>query len=550
MSDPQLVQPQLRTAPTDPGHGTTPVPGDFLTDTVRRLRAACVVWMVLWAIGIVVNHLVFPRLHLGPGEAVPWPRIADVLAAACMVVSILVYRYAPIACKRAETLVNLGIAYEVVLALAIGVINQWELHILGGRLSWICVLVLLHPMIVPGPPKKILLGSLIAASMDPVGLAIARVRGLDLPPMSALVWAYLPNYICAGLAVIPSHILSRLSRQVSRAREMGSYQLGELIGQGGMGEVWHARHRLLARPAAIKLIKAVRLFDEDASGPRLALQRFRREAEAAASLRSPHTIQLYDFGLAADGRFYLVMEFLDGVDLESLVRRFGPQPPRRVIHLLRQACHSLAEAHSVGLVHRDIKPANLHLCHLGLDYDFVKVLDFGLVKHDTASTTAQTLLSGPGITAGTPAYMPPELLTGDPIDGRLDLYSLGCVGYFLLTGELVFEADSALRMIGQHLRAEPIPPSIRSGRTVPEELERLVLECLAKEPTGRPAGAEELARRLAAVDLPAWTAEEAQAWWQANLGASPATSPVVFPDPLSTRVEVALGGEASSARQK
>jgi tRNA A-37 threonylcarbamoyl transferase component Bud32 len=550
MPDQQVVQPQLRTAPTDPGRSTTPVPGDLLTDTVRRLRVACVVWMVLWTIGIIVNHLVLPQLRLLPGQVVMWPRIADVVAVVCILVSILVYRYAPVACKRAETLVNLGIAYEVVLALAIGVINQWDPSVvLAGRLSWICVLVLLHPMIVPGPPRKILVGSLIAASMDPVGLAIARLRGLDLPPMTALVWAYLPNYICAGLAVIPSHILARLSRQVSRAREMGSYQLGDLIGQGGMGEVWHAHHRLLARPAAIKLIRAERLFD-DAGGLRLALQRFRREAEAAASLRSPHTIQLYDFGLAADGRFYLVMEFLDGVDLESLVRRFGPQDPRRVIHLLRQACHSLAEAHAAGLVHRDIKPANLHLCHLGLEYDFMKLLDFGLVKHETGSASAQTLLSGPNMAAGTPAYMPPELLTGEPIDGRLDLYSLGCVAYFLLTGEQVFEADSALRMIGQHLRAEPIPPSIRSSRPIPAELERIVLECLAKEPAGRPAGAAELALRLAAVDLPPWTPEEAQAWWESNLGASPTTSPVVFPDPLSTRVEVALGGQTPSARQR
>jgi tRNA A-37 threonylcarbamoyl transferase component Bud32 len=550
MSDQQLVQPQLRTAPTDPGLASTPVPVDLLTDTVRRLRVACVVWMALWIIGILVNHLVVPKLGLAPGQVVGWPRVADVLAAVCILVSILVYRFAPIACQRAETLVDLGIAYEVVLAFSIGVINQWNPQVLAGRVSWICVLVLLYPMIVPGPPKKILLGSLVAASMDPVGLIIARLRGLEVPPMSALVWTYLPNYICAGLAVIPSHILSRLSRQVSRAREMGSYQLGDLIGQGGMGEVWHARHRLLARPAAIKLIKADRFSDEGGSALRLALQRFRREAEAAASLRSPHTIQLYDFGLTADSRFYLVMEFLDGVDLESLVRRFGPQPPRRVIHLLRQACQSLAEAHAAGLVHRDIKPANLHLCHLGLEYDFVKVLDFGLVKHETGSASAQTLMSGPGITAGTPAYMPPELLTGEPIDGRLDLYSLGCVGYFLLTGELVFEADSALRMIGQHLRAEPIPPSIRSGRAVPVELERIILECLAKEPAGRPAGAAELALRLSAVDLPPWTPEEAQAWWETNLGASPATSPVVFPDPLSSRLEVALGGQTASARQK
>jgi serine/threonine-protein kinase len=504
---------------------------------------ACVVWIVLLTTALVVNHLILPHLHLGAGQAISWPPVADLLAAVCIAVSGFVYRYAPFASRRAETLVDLGIGYEVVLAFAIGVINQWEpQQILAGRLSWICVLVLLHPMIVPGPPRKILIGSLLAASMDPVGLGIAWLRGLELPAMGALVWAYLPNYICAALAVIPSHVLRRLSRQVSRAREMGSYQLGELIGRGGMGEVWHAHHRLLARPAAIKLIKVESTMYDTTGTARLALQRFRREAEAAASLRSPHTIQLYDFGVTADGRFYIVMELLDGMDLESLVRRFGPQPPQRVIHLLRQACDSLAEAHAAGLVHRDIKPANLHLCRLGLEYDFVKVLDFGLVKHETSSAGEQTLMSGAGMTTGTPAYMAPELVSGEPIDGRLDLYSLGCVGYFLLTGELVFEADNILRMIGQHLRAEPIPPSIRSGRAVPADLECTILACLAKEPAGRPASAAELSRRLAAVDLSPWSQGDAQAWWEAHLGASAPTPPVVFPSPWPTaRVAVEVG---------
>ena len=192
-------------------------------------------------------------------------------------------------------------------------------------------------------------------------------------------------------------------------------------------------------------------------------------------------------------------------------------------------------------MHRDIQPANLHLCGLGLEYDFVKVLDFGLVKHDTRSASAQTLLSGPGMTSGTPAYMAPELVSGEPIDGRLDLYSLGCAGYFLLTGELVFEADSALRMIGQHLQAAPIPPSIRSGRAVPEELDRIILACLAKEPAGRPGSATELSNRLAAVDLVPWSPQEAQSWWETNLGAPVPASPVVFPAPSTSRVEVAPG---------
>jgi hypothetical protein len=450
MRVPKVMQPQLDSTPTDAAAVSTPIPGDLLADSVRRLRVACIVWTALWLTGVLVNHLVLPLLRLRPEQVIPWPPIADGLAATCILVSCLVYHFAPDACSQPGALVDLSLSYEVVLAFAIGVINQWEPQVLGGRLSWICALVLLHPSIVPGPPHKILIGSLAAATMDPVGLGIARMRGLELPPISALGWAYLANYVCALLAVVPSQVIARMSRQVSRAREMGSYRLGALIGEGGMGEVWEAHHRLLARPAAIKLIRPARTLDETASGSRVQV------------LRSPHTIQLYDFGVTADGRFYLVMELLDGIDLESLVREFGPQPPSRVIHLLRQACESLAEAHARGLVHRDIKPANIELCHLGLEYDFVKILDFGLAKRDSSSAKAQSLLSAPGMAPGTPAYLPPEVATGDGFDGRLDLYALGCVGYFLLTGMLVFEANGALEMIVRHLRAEPIPPSVRS----------------------------------------------------------------------------------------
>jgi serine/threonine-protein kinase len=241
-----------------------------------------------------------------------------------------------------------------------------------------------------------------------------------------------------------------------------------------------------------------------------------------------------------DHRFYLVMELLDGIDLESLIRRFGPQPPGRVIYLLRQVCQSLAEAHSAGLVHRDIKPSNLYLCHLGLEYDFVKVLDFGLVKHETACATAQTLVTAPEMAAGTPAYMPPEFVTGEPIDGRLDLYALGCVGYFMLTGKLVFEADTAIRMIGEHLRAEPVPPSIRSGRPIPDELDRIIMSCLAKQPANRPASAEALELQLAAIESEHWSQQEARAWWDTNMRSSGRASPVVFSPPRTTRIEVPL----------
>jgi serine/threonine-protein kinase len=282
-----------------------------------------------------------------------------------------------------------------------------------------------------------------------------------------------------------------------------------------MGEVYKATHRMLARPAAIKLIRPEMAGAQD-GGAQLAIARFRREAEAAASLRSPHTVELYDFGVTSDQTFYFVMELLEGMDLESLVRQKGPLPAGRVIHVLRQVCESLAEAHVRGLVHRDIKPANIHIGRLGLTYDFVKVLDFGLVKSVGAERAEPALATATGMLTGTPAYMAPEVAMGESYDGRADLYALGCVAYYLLTGCLVFEASNGLGMITRHLRDTPVPPSERSDLPIPSELERLVLACLAKVPEQRPPDAQQLARALTAVPVGAWDGDQAAQWWHSH----------------------------------
>ncbi|MBA3259018.1 MAG: serine/threonine protein kinase [Gemmatimonadales bacterium] len=353
------------------------------------------------------------------------------------------------------------------------------------------------------------------------------------------MWTYLPNYVCAALAVLPSSLIRHLGREVRRARLLGSYRLVERIGMGGMGEVWKAEHRLLARPAAIKLIKGagtVEAFDP------VAEKRFRREADAAASLRSPHTIQLYDFGIARDGRLYYVLE---GIDLERLVARFGPQPPARVAQILRQVCHSLAEAHAAGLVHRDVKPANLHLGRVGLDYDFVKVLDFGLVKGEHRWDRDDLRLTSPELTAGTPAYMAPELTSNDQVDGRADLYALGCVGYFLLTGTMVFQADTAVQLLLRHLQAEPEAPSARLGTPLPPDLERLVLWCLAKSPDERPPGARELGEALERSDAGEWTQDQARRWWASSRTEEAGGRSGVTPTPTTIVLEPALPVQVS-----
>jgi serine/threonine-protein kinase len=290
-----------------------------------------------------------------------------------------------------------------------------------------------------------------------------------------------------------------------------------------MGEVWRARHRFLARPAAVKLVRPELIGGRGAEDVARTLARFEREAQATASMRSPHTIALYDFGID-DGTFYYVMELLDGLDLQTLVERHGPIPAERAVYLLRQVCESLGEAHESNLIHRDVKPANLYVCRYGRERDFVKVLDFGLVK--PGGTEEDVHLTGEQAVGGTPAFMAPEQIVGDrPVDPRTDLYALGCVGYWLVTGHLVFEGASVMDTMMQHAREAPVPPSHRTELPVPADLEETILACLSKDPDERPQSADALAARLDACrELAPWTPERARRWWEVH---QPTTGPEI-----------------------
>ncbi|MEA2329431.1 MAG: eukaryotic-like serine/threonine-protein kinase [Thermoanaerobaculia bacterium] len=272
----------------------------------------------------------------------------------------------------------------------------------------------------------------------------------------------------------------------------------------------------------------------------VAIQRFRREAEAAANLRSPHTVELYDFGVTGDQTMYFVMELLDGMDLQSLVRQHGALPANRTIYILRQVCASLEEAHVNGLVHRDIKPANIHVGRLGLEYDFVKVLDFGLVKSMASANADYSLATEAGITPGTPAYMSPEMALGETIDGRADIYALGCVAYYLLTGTLVFEADNVFQLMAKRLRDDPVPPSQRTSLPIPPDLDRLVLTCLQRKPEDRPSSAAEVSRLLSEVDVTPWDESRAGAWWQAHHP----RLPIHKTEPIEADATTMIGGVA------
>jgi eukaryotic-like serine/threonine-protein kinase len=496
-----------------------PLPPDLLRDASRRLSVFALTGAVLWGLGPLADHLA-RALDGDPSWGVVGA--TDLICGGSMVVSLALFVYARRSTRDPRSILDLGLWYMVFTALALGNMVHWgppgPHRSVAPMLSWIGAVILMFPALVPSTPAKTLVAGLFAASMNPVGMLIAKARGVwDFGPASKALLMHYPDYLLVGVSVVIAHVVTRLGQQVARARAMGSYQLGELLGRGGMGEVYRATHRMLARPAAIKLIRPEMLGERTEEDARLVLARFRREAEAAATLRSPHTVELYDFGVADDGSLYFVMELLDGLDLETLVRQKGPLPAARAIYILRQVCESLEEAHARGLVHRDIKPANIHVGRLGLRHDFVKVLDFGLVKSVSATDAVRSLETAVGMTPGTPAYMAPEMALGDTVDGRADLYALGCVAYYILTGHIVFEASSTFQVIARHLHDAPPPPSRRAELPVPPELDQLVLSLLAKQPADRPASAAAVARALAAIPGEPWDEEQARRWWQMNL---------------------------------
>ena len=494
------------------------LPDDLLRAASLRLGIMSLLFAALWVLGETFGHLAAHVLYPNSSRWLTFD-IGDGIALISVLLSLALFAYTRRADRDPRFVLDLGLLYLVATTFALALLFHVTGMPSGGvilpEISWVGAIMLMFAAIVPTPPRKMLIAGIIAASMNPIAMLIARAQGRwDFGPASRVLVMHYPDYILVGAAVVIAGVVTKLGQQVTRAREMGSYQLGELLGRGGMGEVYKATHRMLARPAAIKLIRTEMLGPVDDEAAKLAVTRFRREAEAAANLRSQHTVELYDFGVTEDGTLYLVMEFLDGMDLESLVRETGPLPAGRAIYILRQVCDSLEEAHGRGLVHRDIKPANIHLGLVGLHHDFVKVLDFGLVKEVSSVSPETSMATIPGQMAlGTPAYMAPEMALGEPVDGRADIYALGCVAYYLLTGQLVFEAEKAFQMIAKHLQTSPVPPSRRTDQPVSPQLEDLILKCLAKDAKHRPQSARELAAALARVPVEAWGEEDASHWW-------------------------------------
>ncbi|MET0594363.1 MAG: serine/threonine-protein kinase [Polyangiaceae bacterium] len=479
----------------------------------RRLivyvRLVASLFLGIYALGFVALAFVAPdkilEVHRHPGKIIN-------LALAVSSFALLVFL------RRAErterTLRTVDFAFALLMATGIAIGSATAppgFHFEVISLLVMIFLLVLRAALVPSLP---LFTAIVGVACSIPILTGAHIQ-LEASPLPN---AYMtPAIITIGLSAwcvvatasttVVSRIIYGLVSQVRDAMHLGRYTLGTKIGEGGMGEVYRAEHAMLRRPTAVKLLLPSKV---SAS----SLERFEREVQLTSRLSHPNTIAIYDYGRTPDGIFYYAMEYLDGLSLESLVASDGVQPPGRVVHLLLQAAGALAEAHGIGLIHRDIKPANIMLCERGGMPDVVKVVDFGLVKNLDAEQTDVALTNTNALT-GTPLYLAPESITRpDQIDARIDVYALGAVGYFLITGTPPFTGHNVVEIAGHHLHTDPQLPSHRLGRAVPPKLDALLLQCLAKDPEGRPKDAHALITALLDCELESpWSGSAARTWW-------------------------------------
>jgi serine/threonine-protein kinase len=383
--------------------------------------------------------------------------------------------------------------------------------------------VILYGVLIPNTRRRSLLGVglLVLVPVSATALAAALNPAVRPALPEVLPGSIVPLFMAGVIAVFSASRANALQRQafeaVREAKQLGAYTLKKKLGEGGMGEVWLAEHRLLKRPCAMKFIRA-----ELAANPDTA-RRFEREVRAVTALTHFHTVRVFDYGIADDGSFYYVMEYLDGPTLDGLVKGRGPLAPGRAAYLLRQLCGALAEAHAAGMVHRDLKPGNILVAALGGERDVAKLLDFGLVQ-DHSATASDDRITRAGTVLGTPSYMCPEQAAGESVDPRGDVYSLGAVAFFMLTGRPPFEGTTVGKLLTAHL-TQPAPDVRALRPDVPAELAAVVARCLAKDPKERYQSAAELEAALAACGCSAdWNAAAAAKWWAAPPAASGGTT--------------------------
>ena len=491
------------------------------TRTLRRHRLAATALLLAVAYAVLLGWHV---AYLAPHGPMAWSLIASRFALSVVVAGLLMspIRLAPTHVRLVEFALFGGLTIIVMISQYVVNLSMVQAQDSIGMVAFMkngviqmVILMLLYGTFIPNHPR-IVARVVLAMALAPLfSLALltehpevahlaAEFRTAEYTGSNALFLL-----TAAAMAVCGSMLLNGLRVELHHARKFGQYRLVRKLGEGGMGEVYLAEHQLLKRPCALKLIKA-----EAGSDP-IALARFEREVQSAARLSHPNTIEIYDYGHTDDGTFYYVMEYLQGLSLSELIRRDGPLPPGRVIYLFRQVCAGLAEAHRLGLVHRDLKPGNVFLAVRGGESDVAKVLDFGLVKLTRDPGAAE--LSSDMTVSGTPLYMAPEQAVGDrSLDARADIYALGAMMYYALTGQPPFTGESAFAIMMAQARDPVVPPSqVRPG--IPDDLEQVVLRCLAKAPAGRYPSVRALGDALASCAAAAeWGPNRAEAWWAAE----------------------------------
>jgi len=513
--------------------GSAPVSENELVPLLhRRLRFLVLVFLAFYGVTAVVMRLLFP--HTRDLVIDNWAN-AVTLAAFCSLLAFLSGRR-PLTLGQLRAVEFLLFAILAVRMVLRGYALLWAAGHFERVKTWIAagdvlnaremlsgldhrlmatsaMFVVAYGVIVPNTWRRC---AVVVAAFTalPAGIWVAACAAHGLPfdywfTFGAVMawWALIQISV---MSVYGAYRIEASRQEAAEARRLGQYVLREKLGGGGMGEVFLADHVLLRRPCAVKLIRPERVGDP------AMLQRFEREVRATAFLTHPNTVQVFDYGHTPDGTFYYVMEHLPGLTLEELVRRYGPLPPNRAVHFLRQVCAALGEAHARGLTHRDIKPGNVMVCERGGVHDVVKVLDFGLVRIPKDDGAYETL-TREGTVAGTPAYMSPEQAGGEAvIDPRSDVYSVGALAYFLLTGKPPFADRSAPRMLAAHLYE---PPGALPA-TVPSDLAAVVMRCLAKAPAERWANSASLEAALAGTQMAGWSSLEAAAWWESAPGFS------------------------------
>jgi hypothetical protein len=458
----------------------------------HRIDHWLVVTMVLLRLLIAAAcaGLILSRISLTPGQV----RAVEYLLFGSFTLILVFTQY-----TVNSELLSLGRVSDVILQMKNGVLSMFALMVIYG-------------MFIPNHPRNTarvvltmamttMAGMAVLMEREDVAAVVEQLRTTEHAGSSALFLM-----IGAALSIYGTYVLNGLRSELHEAKKFGQYQIREKIGAGGMGEVYMAEHQMLKRPCALKLIRP------EAGADPVALMRFEREVQSAAQLSHPNTIEIYDYGHIEDGTFYYVMEYLPGISLQDLVTKYGPLPAGRAIYLFRQVCAGLAEAHGLGLVHRDLKPANIFVSVRGGESDVAKVLDFGLVKltHDDSGVE----LTSEQRVSGTPLYMAPEQATGDrALDARADIYALGCMLYFALTGQTPFTGATGFEVMMAHARDPVVPPS-QVRAEVPADLEQVALRCLAKRADGRYPDVKALGQALAACAAAAdWDADKAREWW-------------------------------------